>query len=94
MLSCESFLPGKVPMADIREKNLERIQEKVAYFLLESAIVSHKFSRGLFSKNATWWRHLICFVLPTYFTYSAKSVSFMSPLRANVSCIAKAAGRL
>ena len=28
-----------------------------------------------------------------YFTYSAKSVRCMSPLRASVSCIAKAAGR-
>ena len=29
-----------------------------------------------------------------YLMYSAKSVNFMSPLRASVSCMAKAAGRL
>ena len=33
------------------------------------------------------------FPLPFYFTYSEKSVSFMSPLRASVSCMAKAAVR-
>ena len=58
MLSCESFLIRKVPMTDIREKNLERIQEKVAYCLMESAIVSHQISRGLFSRCVTWWQHL------------------------------------
>ena len=82
-LDRETWEPGIVRMTELLTRTGKK--RKIALFNSVDRLLLRCLSQGR--------EDIICYLVDHFFTYSEKSVSLMSPLRASVSCMAKAAVR-